>query len=185
MALVVRPLTPELWPALEHLFGKKGASNGCWCMYWRIGRAYAERPREENRREFQAVVESGPPPGLLAMEGEVAMGWCQVTLRRDIPYVETKRFFAPPDEAPVWAISCFYVRAKGRRQGVAKALIEAAVAYARQAGAPALEAYPVDVAQPKATSNAFTGVASSFVKAGFREVARRAPSRPLMRLDLR
>ena len=38
MKLIIRPLTPDLWPALEDLFGKGGASNGCWCMYWRLGR---------------------------------------------------------------------------------------------------------------------------------------------------
>jgi hypothetical protein len=44
-ALTVQPLTPVLWPALEDLFGKHGASNGCWCMYWRVGGAYRERSR--------------------------------------------------------------------------------------------------------------------------------------------
>jgi hypothetical protein len=39
MKLTVR----DLWPALEDLFGKNGAVGGCWCMYWRIGRAYRER----------------------------------------------------------------------------------------------------------------------------------------------
>jgi hypothetical protein len=45
MQLTVRPLTPDLWPALEGLFGKGGASNGCWCMYWRIGSEYHKRER--------------------------------------------------------------------------------------------------------------------------------------------
>ena len=94
MALDVRPATPDLWPALEDLFGAKGASNGCWCMYWRIGRAYAQRPRSENRTDFQAIVAKGPPPGLVAMEGDLAVGWCQVTPRAAIPYVEQKRFLA-------------------------------------------------------------------------------------------
>jgi hypothetical protein len=45
MNLTVRPLTPDLWPQLEELFGRVGACNGCWCMYWRIGGAYSQRPR--------------------------------------------------------------------------------------------------------------------------------------------
>ena len=184
MALDVRPATPDLWPALEDLFGAKGASNGCWCMYWRIGRAYAQRPRSENRTDFQAIVAKGPPPGLVAMEGDLAVGWCQVTPRAAIPYVEKKRFLAGVDAAGVWSISCFYVRRGYRRRGVSAALIAAALAMAREAGAPALEAYPVDNETPGATSNAFTGIASTFKRAGFREVARRSAARPVMRRDL-
>ena len=44
MKLKIRPLTPNLWPALEDLFGENGACNGCWCMYWRIGNAYRNKP---------------------------------------------------------------------------------------------------------------------------------------------
>jgi GNAT superfamily N-acetyltransferase len=53
MKLIVRPLTPDLWPALEDLFGAHGACNGCWCMYWRIGAAYRKRPREKNKAAFR------------------------------------------------------------------------------------------------------------------------------------
>src|SRR5690242_5253190 len=53
MKLTIRPLTPDLWPALEDLFGDNGAVGGCWCMYWRIGRAYRKRPHEENRAAFR------------------------------------------------------------------------------------------------------------------------------------
>src|SRR5713101_3907057 len=65
MTLAIRWLTPDLWPALEDLFGKNGACNGCWCMYGRIGSAYRQRPREKNRAAFREVVKRGPPPGLL------------------------------------------------------------------------------------------------------------------------
>jgi GNAT superfamily N-acetyltransferase len=181
MDLVVRPLTAELWPALEDLFGRQGASNGCWCMYWRIGRRYAERPREENRAEFQSIVERGPPPGLVALDGDLAVGWCQVTPRSVIPNIERKRFLSGVDDARAWSISCFYVRRGYRRRGVTQVLIEAAVEMAGKAGAPALEAYPVDSGVKGATSNAFTGVASTFRRAGFHEVTRRSLARPVMR----
>src|SRR5579859_6633732 len=104
--LTVRPLTPELWPALEDLFGRGGASNGCWCMYWRMGSAYAKRPREENRRDFQAIVQKGPPPGLVALDGDRAVGWCQATPRAALAHLRARH--AGADGA--WAISCFYVR---------------------------------------------------------------------------
>jgi len=181
MLLDIRPLTPELWPQMEELFGRKGACNGCWCMYWRIGAAYHQRPREANRLALKAIVEAGPPPGLLAFDGELAVGWCQVTPRADLPWMDGRPDLRRVDEAPVWSISCFYVRNRHRRRGITKALIDAAVAYAAQAGAAIVEAYPVDKAQPKGASNAFTGIASSFAKSGFAEVARRSPARPIMR----
>jgi hypothetical protein len=65
----IRPLTPDLWPALEDLFGENGAVGGNWCMYWRIGRAIRENPREENKAAFRKVVRCGPRPGLLAFDG--------------------------------------------------------------------------------------------------------------------
>jgi GNAT superfamily N-acetyltransferase len=83
------------------------------------------------------------------------------------------------------SLSCFYVRRGYRGRGVTAALIAAAVKAARRAGAPALEAYPVDTDEPTSTSNLFTGTASTFARAGFRTVARRAPHRPIMRHDLR
>lgn len=184
MKLTVRPLTPDRWPALEDLFGKHGASNGCWCMYWRIGSAYRHRPRSRNKVALRRLVKRGPPPGLLAFDGDVAVGWCQLTPRDDLPWLKRKPALGPVDELPVWALSCFYVRRGYRRRGVMSALIAAAVKAARRAAAPALEAYPVDTGAPRSTGNVFTGTASAFARAGFREIARRTPSRPVMRHDL-
>jgi GNAT superfamily N-acetyltransferase len=185
MALTVRSLTPELWPALEDLFGSAGASNGCWCMYWRIGAAYRERPRGRNKAALRALARRGPPPGLLAFDGDLAVGWCQLTPRTDLPWLESSRRTARVDDVPVWSLSCFYVRRSHRRRGVSSALIAAALRAAREGNAPALEAYPVDTAAPNSTSNLFTGTASSFRRAGFKTVARRSAARPVMRHDLK
>jgi GNAT superfamily N-acetyltransferase len=156
MSLTVRPLTLPWWPALEHLFGPAGASNGCWCMYWRIGPRYRDRPRAGNKHDLRQLAASARPPGLLAFDGDL----------------------------PVWSLPCFYVRRTHRGQGVMDALIEAAVPAAAAAGAPALEAYPVDTAVPGHTGNLFPGVASAFARHGFRESARRKPDRPVMRRGL-
>ena len=88
LKLTIRPLTPELWPSLEDLFGKNGACGGCWCMYPRIGSAYTKRPGEENRRDFSEVVRRGPAPGLLAFAGDLAVGWCQITPRDAAPWLD-------------------------------------------------------------------------------------------------
>ena len=182
LKLQVRPLTPELWPALEDLFGPLGACNGCWCMYWRIGAAYRKRPRRKNKAGFHAVVKNGPPPGLLAFEEHLVVGWCQLTPREALSHIDNVWRLKQVDDVPVWCISCFYVRKGYRRRGVSSALIEAACVYAKRAGAPALEAYPLDRrVSPSATS---TGFASTFSKAGFKEIARHSPERPIMRLYL-
>jgi GNAT superfamily N-acetyltransferase len=184
MNLTIRPLIPDLWPALEDLFGKAGASNGCWCMYWRLGPEYHRRPRTQNKAALKRIVKRGPPPGLLAFDGDTAVGWCQLTPRGDLPWLNQTNMLRRVDDAPVWSLSCFYIRRGYRKQGVMPALIAAAVQAAKQAGAPALEAYPVDTAVPKSTRNIFTGTASAFRRAGFKVVASRTPSRPIMRHDL-
>jgi GNAT superfamily N-acetyltransferase len=184
MKLKVHPLTPELWPQFEDLFGRTGACGGCWCMYWRIGSAYQRIPRETNKANFHAVVQRGPPPGLLAFDGALAVGWCQLTPRADLPALARARLLAPVDDKPVWSISCFYVRKGYRNQGVTAALIAAAIKAAKRAKAAALEAYPVDTAEKKSTTSIYTGKASTFRRAGFKVVARRVPHRPMMRHTL-
>jgi GNAT superfamily N-acetyltransferase len=182
LRLRIRPLTPDLWPALEDLFGRSGACNGCWCMYWRIGSRYRQRPRRLNRAAFREVVRRGPPPGLLALAGEVAVGWCQLTPREAVPWLDRTWRLRRVDDLPVWSLSCLYVRLGYRRRGVTSALIAAALRAARRAGAPALEAYPLDATLTGSASG--TGYASTFARAGFRTVARRVPPRPIMRHDL-
>jgi GNAT superfamily N-acetyltransferase len=180
----IRPLTPDLWPALEDLFGPSGASNGCWCMWWRIGRDYTRIGRDKARAAFRRVVKKGPPPGLLAFDGELAVGWCQLTPRSALPHLERSQIFAAVDDRPVWSVSCFYIRRGHRGQGVMTALVEAAVQHAKRAGAPALEAYPWDSGQKRTSASVYTGMSSTFARAGFREVARRKADRPIMRYEL-
>jgi hypothetical protein len=181
--LTIRPLTPELWPALEDLFGKLGACNGCWCMYMRIGAAYRKRPPAANKAAFREVVMRGPPPGLLAFDGDLAVGWCQVTPRDAVPQLDRTWRLKRIDDAPVWSLSCFYVRICYRKRGVTSALIVAALRTARRAKAPELEAYPFDATKSPSASG--TGYASAFARAGFRTVARRIPARPIMRFELK
>jgi GNAT superfamily N-acetyltransferase len=151
-------------------------------MYWRIGSAHRRRPSDENRRAFRAVVRRGPPPGLLAFDGDTPVGWCQLTPRDDVPWLDRTWRLARVDDRPVWSLSCLYVRIGHRRRGVTSALIAAALKAAKRAGAPALEAYPFDASvSPSSTG---TGYASTFARAGFKTVARRHPARPVMRHDL-
>jgi GNAT superfamily N-acetyltransferase len=182
---VVKALMPDLWPAFEDLFGKSGACNGCWCMYWRLGSAYRQRARALNRRAFRDIVMHGPPPGLLAFDGEVAVGWCQLTARGCLGWLERSVAPRAGHDQAVWSISCFYVRRNYRRHGVTSALISAALKVAKRQKAAALEAYPVDADAPNSTLNLFTGVVSTFARAGFKPLAHRSRHRITMRHDLK
>jgi GNAT superfamily N-acetyltransferase len=180
--LTIRPLTRDLWPALADLFGNGGACRRCWCMYWRVGSAYRKKPAAHNKAAFREIVRRGPPPGLLAFDGDVAVGWCQLTPRDALPSLDREWRLQRVDTVPVWSLSCFYVRKGYRKRGVMSALIAAAVKAARRGRALALEAYPVDADVTQSAS--FTGYASTFARAGFKVVARHVPARPIMRHDL-
>src|SRR6266576_2705556 len=101
-------------------------------------------------------------PGLLAFDGGIAVGWCELAPRADLGWLAHSRHLRPVDDLPVWSVPCFYVRRTHRGRGVMDALIEAALLAAAPAGAPALEAYPVDTAVPAHTGNLFPGIASAF-----------------------
>jgi GNAT superfamily N-acetyltransferase len=152
-------------------------------MYWRIGSAYRKQPAEANKEAFKTIVKHGPPPGLLAFEGERAIGWCQITPRDALPWLEHNWRLRRLDEVPVWSISCFYIRKGYRKRGITTALIDAAVKTAKRAGAPAIEAYPLDADLTPSSSG--TGYMTTFARIGFKVVARHTPPRPIMRLVLK
>ena len=127
-------------------------------------------------------MERGPPPGLLAFDGDMPVGWCQLTPREAVPWFDRTWRLKRVDDLAVWSLSCFYVRKSCRRKGVMSALIAAALKAARKAKAPALEAYPLDAELTPSAS--WTGYASTFARAGFKTVARHVPPRPIMRHDL-
>lgn len=181
-ALTIVPLTPDRWPAFVDLFGDTGPCSRCWCMYWRIGATYRKRLSETNKAEFEEIVKQGPPPGLIAFDGELAVGWCQLTPRGVLPWLDREWRLKRVDNAPVWSISCFYIRKGYRRRGVSSALITSALKHAKRAGAAAVEAYPLDGELTPSTSS--TGYASTFENAGFVTIARHTPPRPIMRYDL-
>lgn len=186
--LTIKPLEPDLWPALEDLFGPNGATSGCWCMWWRIGSAGVRIANaQKNKAAFRGIVRKGPPPGLVAFDGGLPVGWRQVTPRKVLPRLERSRVAVRPDgadDADVWSVSCFYIRRECRRRGVMTALIDAAVRHAKAHGAQALEAYPWEGGAKRSSSGVYTGLRSAFAKAGFEEVARRSPDRSTMRHDL-
>lgn len=152
-------------------------------MYWRIGSDYRKCPSQENQAAFCEQVNIGPAPGLLAFKSDLAVGWCQLTPRAALPHLDRTWRLRRVDDLPVWSLSCFYVRKGFRKRGVMTALITTALDIARKAGAPALEAYPLDADLTPSASH--TGFLSTFERAGFKIVARHVPPRPIMRYDFR
>lgn len=183
----IHPLTPDRWDDLVDLFGpERGASSGCWCMWWRMPRAeWRAAPRNDKRDRFRAIVEAGPPPGVLAYAGVLAVGWCAVGPRSSLPVMNSSRVAAPLDRIDgVWAVNCFYVRAGHRGQGMMRALLDGAVDLAAAEGAEVVEACPIEPARKLTWGEGYHGIASVFRASGFKEVARRSPTRPLMQRKL-
>lgn len=169
----VRPLLPADWPRLELLFGKNGACGGCWCMYWQLpGKAFTEGKGEGNRAALRAQVEGGAASGVLAFDGEEAVGWAAVGPRSGYARVVQHRNLRREAGPGTWALPCFYVPARQRGRGVAAALIEGAVAHAFASGATEVEAYPVAAEGKLPAAFAFTGVEPMFAQAGFTRLER-------------
>jgi GNAT superfamily N-acetyltransferase len=182
----IHPLTPERWDDLETLFGKQGAYYGCWCMHWRIlGKDFQNRTAQQNKADFQQIVESGRVPGLLAYEGEKPVGWCCVAPREEFPRFNPRaQVYKPIDDQLVWSIVCFYIHAQHRGQGVATALLNFTIPFAAERGAPMLEAYPRVGDSRMSDSATFTGTLSMFLSAGFEEAARPHATRAIVRRKL-
>lgn len=182
MKLAIHPLTPDRWDDFVKLFGKNGACAGCWCMWWRLARAqWRQQKGNENKKALRKIVRAGDTPGLLAYENGQAIGWCAIAPRDVYPRLATSRTLKPVDEQPVWSVTCFFVARPFRRRGVTVDLLKAAVEFARKRGAKMLEGYPVEPKTEQPDVFVYTGLASAFRQVGFKEVARRSPSRPIMR----
>src|SRR5882672_1590300 len=143
MALMVHPLTPDRWVDFEALFGQNGACAGCWCMWWKMGQSeWVATKGDGTKRKMRALVEKGPPPGLLAYAGIEAVGWCAVEPREEYPRLARSRILAPVDDARVWSVTCFFVRRDWRRRGVTVALLKEAKRWVAKRGGRLVEGYP-------------------------------------------
>lgn len=193
--ITVVPATPECWPDIEELF----AQVACWCQYWRASAgAYGRVSTDElhggrlaeRRAALRKQLERPTLPGMLAYVDDRIVGWCGLGRRHEMERLARSRTIPAMDNRPVWAIVCFLVRVGYRRRGVARVLLQGAIDYAREHGAPALEAYPIDPGGRRIdVTRAYVGTVSMFEQAGFRrvmETAARSAGLPrwLMRLEL-
>ena len=186
--VAVVPATSERWPDLEMVFGNRGDPSWCFCQFFLTTGSGYEKSAEHNRQALCTQVSRKPPPGLLAYAGSEPVGWVQVGPRAAYPRITSNRLTAGLDSDGVWRCTCFVVRVGHRRRGVARALLAGAVSFARGQGARMLEAHPVDVAARSGrvpSANLYHGTLSMFADAGFVEVLRTRPDRPVVRLGLR
>ena len=152
--LTVVPANEASWEDLEAIFGTRGAGATCWCQRYKLQpkEAFSRFPAEERAFRLRRQTDCGHPEsdttsGLVAyLDGE-PVGWCAVEPRS--AYDGLLRVYKVPWEGrdedktddTVWAVTCFLIRAGYRRKGLSYALARAAVDFARERGARALEAY--------------------------------------------
>lgn len=150
--------------------GSHGASAG-WSMDARA-----------NRTAMKRLVDAGPPPGLIGYRGKTPIGWVSLGPRADYARLARSPVMKAVDDRPVWSVICFVVPSEYRGKGVAQALLDGAIAYARKQGATLIEAYPVDRPGRSGDDAMWFGAKAMYDRAGFEEVARRKPERPIVRL---
>jgi ribosomal protein S18 acetylase RimI-like enzyme len=178
--IVVRPLTAETWDALAALFREGGDPRWCWCQYWRLRSGdfgAAKVPELRDRLHAQAAgAAPDHPPGLVAFDGDRAVGWVSLGPRDDYERIVRSRVIPKIDDRPVWSIVCFAVSSTARGRGVGRALLNGAIDFATKQGVRTLEAHPVavDAGEPIHPESAFTGTLAMFERAGFEVVAERA-----------
>jgi GNAT superfamily N-acetyltransferase len=183
LAFEALPLTANRWQDLVTLFGEHGAYGGCWCMWFRLQKKqFDAQAGQGNKDAMKALVVSGVVPGLIGYVDGKPAGWVSVAPREDFPRLRRSRIMKAVDEQPVWSIVCFFIDKVYRKQGFSLRLLKAAVEYAVKNGAEIVEGYPIDLQDRSyPDAYAFYGTQSTYEKAGFKEVVRRSPTRPVMR----
>ena len=189
-ALEVVPATADRWADVRAVLDGRG-EQGCWCQAWRGRDTVAKATGESRTATLQRQMKDGPPPpGYLAYLDGVPVGWVGTGVRTETPRLVNSRTIPAIDDLPVWSIGCFRIRPGHRRRGIATALLAAVIDAARRAGAPGVEAYPIDPGGRRVDAGfAYVGLVSMFDAAGFRQAtvtdARSAGlPRLLVRLDL-
>ena len=183
LSIKLHPVTVARWGDLEKLFGPRGACQDCWCMFFRLRSSEAARnTASDNKRALKKLVQANAVPGLLAYIGREPVAWVSLAPREEFAHLEHSRILIRIDDKPVWSIVCFFVAKPYRNQGLMTPILQAAIAYAAKRGATTVEAYPVAVKGGRLTGyHGFTGVVSTFRRAGFKIVKRVSPHQAIMR----
>jgi GNAT superfamily N-acetyltransferase len=200
-AISIVPANETSCDDLKAVFGTRGDASKCQCQRYKTRAtdwdvAWASVPAAKRATRLRDQTGCGQPEaqttsGLVAyLDGE-PVGWCAVEPRtgyvrlQNKPLVWAGRAEDKADDG-VWAVTCFVTRAGFRRRGVSRALARAAVDFARERGACAVEGYPMITTpgQEITWGELHVGSRSIFAAAGFAEVSRPSLRRVVMRLDL-
>ncbi|MGH3353494.1 MAG: GNAT family N-acetyltransferase [Nocardioides sp.] len=189
MPIEVRPAT--VFEDVRTLVGpKRPESSVCWCLSYRIPSKLNLELQGPARGEHVRDLLGSGPLGVLAYDDEEPVGWAAIAPRADTSFARNRKI-PHIDDLPVWSLWCVRVRPGHRRQGISHTLISGAVDFARDRGAPAVEAYPLDNKGAKVDlTMAYAGLRKNFEAAGFTHAADTASvlaghPRVLMRRDLR
>lgn len=166
------PVTPDRFEDFADVVNPNRRATHCWCLSHRLRQREIDELGEGSREQAaRRLCEREVPPGVVTYRDGVPVGWCNIGARSDIPRLVHSTRIHPVDDVPVWSIVCVVVRGGYRRQGVTAHLIEGAVAWAAEQGAPAVEAHPVDPGERRMDlTMAFVGTRAMFARAGFEEV---------------
>ena len=181
--LEIHPATPERWGDLEDIFAGKGDPGKCWCAYWYASaKDFKAGWGPGNKHVLEGRVTDGAKPGVVAyVDGDPA-GWAGIAPRAAFDrLVRNKASLAAVDDRPVWSLNCLVIRREFRGRGLMRPLIRGAVDFALSKRAIAVEAYPIDSNRKMASFDLFLGTLAAYQDLGFVEVARHAPTRPIMR----
>lgn len=195
-APTVLPANAVSWSELQLVFGTRGPGSRCQCQRYKLAprESFGSFPPEVRAQRLREQADCGHPDadrtsGLVALLDGEPVGWCCVEPRPTFTgLVRNNRVpWEGRDEdkadAAVWAITCLLTRAGYRKRGVSRALARAAVAFARERGARAVEAYPIRT-KSVIDEELHVGTVATFAAAGLREVSRPTLRRVVMRLDL-
>lgn len=172
----VFPATHARFDDVRTMVGPKNpTSSVCWCLSHRIPARDNGKLVGTDRGAFvEALTRRRTKPGVLAYDGDGVVGWAAVAPRADLPFARSTKI-PHVDDLPVWSVWCIRVRPGHRGRGISHVLLEGAVAYAVQQGAPAVEGYPVDNRGEKVDlTMAYVGTRKLFEDAGFTLAAQTA-----------
>lgn len=179
MEFEVHPLTSARFEEFADVVNPNRRSTHCWCLSHRLAAAQMRELGETREDAMRALASRDQAPGVIGYADDVPVAWCSIGPRTDIPRLEASKLIRRIDDVDVWSIICVVIRGGHRQQGHTTRLLEAAVEYAREHGAPAVEAYPIDNRDESDhegaparidTTMAFAGTWSMFDRAGFEVV---------------
>ncbi len=190
------PANEASWEDLQIVFGTRGDPARCQCQWYKTPSSqWRSVPVDERAHRLREQTDCGHPgseqtTGLVAYLDDEPVGWCAVEPRVEYPHLLSTRVpwsgrSEDQTDEGIWSVTCFVVRSGFRRRGVSRALARAAVDFARQRGAQALEAYPM-ITQPDSEvtwGELHVGSRSIFADAGLTEVTHPTVRRVVMRID--